>query len=191
MTTKKKPAEETRTLAASPGVGKYDVRYSLAVYVGEGRVSSLKVGQRFSLAILVQDIRANRGYKPSGVFAAYVSVFFNDGMAHVNTGDPSHVAPTSPYLNGLNSYLWPDGIHELGGFAGFSPTGLRIREVCRVSMTAGLEAGELEFIPTTEDCIGPGRATLLYGVPGVDYPQYPKAVPIERIECVPLKIAIE
>lgn len=182
-----------------------DVRYSLAAYAPNTRtkLTSVKVDQTFDVAVIVQDLRPNETYralvmsrgrlvyadfpKPRGVFSAYVNLAFDEYTANLQA-----IKFTSPiYVNGRHKSVVPHGVNELGAFAGSSPVGKSAYEVCRISLWA-LQEGELVITPNVDGLENhPAYKTLLYGVPGVDYRQYPTAVPIDRIVCLPLKVVIE
>ncbi len=142
-------------------------------------IDSIDVGQSFQLRAFVQDLTAR---EDGGVFAAYVDVQYDAGLASV-AGDITHSAS---YGNAKSGDVGTPGLmDEVGSIDGLSPLGPNELLFFTVPLTADA-AGSLTFVPDPAD-LTPAHDVLLYGVPqGEDS----SIVARDRIAFVPATIDV-
>jgi Ca2+-binding RTX toxin-like protein len=131
------------------------VEFSIQVVRPDGSsLSTLAPGDDFLLQVSVEDLRT----QPQGVFAAYLDVTWNSGLA-VTTGPMQY---TGPFTNGHPiDAVSPGLLDGVGGFAGLAPTGAGALSVCTIPMRAAA-AGQLTFASNPADLL-PYHAVLIYG----------------------------
>lgn len=118
-----------------------------------GALTSVAIGETFFVDVYVQDMRSS----PDGVFAAYVDVGYDGGLAEP-IGDIVH---SSQFANGVsgNSSV-PGLLDEVGGFSGVNPTGGSELLVARIPMRA-TASGVLRFDGNLPD--ERGHEILVFG----------------------------
>lgn len=122
-------------------------------------ISSVDVGDEFLLQVLVQDTQEEEPIDGYGVFAAFVDVQYDAGLASV-TGDFEFVSPYSAQQQGDASV---DGLlNEVGAFStSFTPVGNGELELFSIRMQADAP-GVLDFSTNPADG-GRTVETLVYG----------------------------
>jgi hypothetical protein len=169
----------------------HEVLYTLAAYKPgtDTEIVSVEPGQKFDVAVIVQDLRPDGTYeplpgrvldKPRGVFAAYVNITFDYRRAKIDT-----VQYGTVYKNGKRGYLTYAGIKELGAFAGLSPLGKYAYEVVRLNCTAKT-AGAIEFVPSFGILTRPACDTLVYAAMGIES----QRVAVDKIKVSSVKLTV-
>ena len=174
------------------------VRYTLAAYASgtNDPLTTVKSGQTFDLAVIVQDLRAEGQYvrpasiygpaatldRPRGVFGAYCQCFFDYRLATVLS-----VQYSPFYPNGKLSRIGLAGLREFGGMANMSQLGTAPVEVIRANMLAR-GGGTLNFKPTFGGLLSPVCDTVVHAaIDGIES-QY---VPPAQIEAVGTSLTVE
>lgn len=140
---------------ATPSIGSAaTMAYHLSVTdPGGTSIASVRVGHPFKLRAYAEDLRA----APQGVFAAYLDVTFDSGVATA-TGPVVH---SGTYPNGASGSVAPGLVDEAGGFDGFTPLGGGSFLIFDVDFLA-TAAGSLTFASDPADLLG--SESLLFGV---------------------------
>jgi hypothetical protein len=142
-------------LRENPGID-----LSLTVTTPDGSpIDQLHVGDDFILHVWAQDTR----HDPHGVFAAYVNLNWQSGLANVDgqPGSGDHFAN-----GGTGPEILPGAINHIGGFGGGSETKGGRLEVFSVPMHASA-AGDLTISSSSADDGSPVYNNLEYGL---DFP---------------------
>jgi hypothetical protein len=173
----KQIAGEPSKFAAKQVAPSPAVKYSLAVYeAGTDNElqapQTLKLGQNYELALIVQDLRPegtwtptwgqNAGKpqdRPRGVFAAYVKADFDAYALYPRT---VNFSPT--YMGGRKAALTTRGYLVLGAFGSLHPLGSFPIEVARARVTAR-KLGTHEIKLSVLGLQSPAYDTLVYAVP--------------------------
>jgi len=161
------------------------------------QITSIKVGQKFDLVLLVQDLRPAGTYfnpnygltlnKARGVFAAYTDILFNQNLVQVNWNGGWIFSPQYP--NGQFIQAGLNRIDEVGAFASsFSGLGTGLIEVVRIDCT-GRAVGINTFTPSCAKLERPMHDTLVYGNIACDPPEQ-SYVDVTEITLTPVSISV-
>ena len=166
------------------------VAYTLHAYAPgtSTPVESVKAGQEFDLAMVVQDKRPEGVIR--GVFAAYANVNFASRYATVK-----HVSYTPPFVNGKNCGIVDAGLREWGAFRGLGKGDTEPIEVSRVRLVAKFPDGVVggvataSFRPNVLNMAKPRFDSLLYGDLRANPPDY-GTVKADEIEAKGVSVRI-
>lgn len=165
------PADALPDLAAAPAIDASplatgdQVKFRLEAEdttAGHNVITSINVGQDFTLAVFVQDVRPDNP-NPSGVFAAYLNAIYNSSLATIDTNATPTFGPTFAAANGGASFDFSTvgTIAKTGSF-GTSLVSLGTAEqlLFRVTVHA-VGSGTVTFTPSFDNTSG--HDTLVLG----------------------------
>ena len=168
------------------------VAYSLHCYAAgtSEAIPSVKAGQEFDLALVVQDLRPEIDGMFRGVFATYCNATFATRYAA-----PQNVAYSAEFANGRHCFTNAYGLARWGAFTNGQPGDTEVHEVSRVRMKAqwppavapSISQATVFFRINFNNLQSPADNTLVLGTlktasPAVYFPGEEPAVWVDQIE---------